>query len=121
MTMGYESLIGDMGSTLSGGQKQRILLARALYRDPKILFLDEGTANLDSISERKVLNTISDLRGTQVMIAHQPATLQIVTKVIVMKNGNISVRSRTPVSNKRLERKPLRAPNSEGRHQPKVA
>jgi ATP-binding cassette, subfamily B, bacterial CvaB/MchF/RaxB len=47
MPMGYSSLIGDMGSSLSGGQKQRVLLARALYKDPKILFLDEGTAHLD--------------------------------------------------------------------------
>jgi len=47
MPMGYNSLIGDMGSSLSGGQKQRLLLARALYKDPKILFLDEGTAHLD--------------------------------------------------------------------------
>ena len=47
MPMTYNSLIGDMGSSLSGGQKQRVLLARALYRQPKLLFLDEGTAHLD--------------------------------------------------------------------------
>ena len=102
MTMGYDSLVGDMGSTLSGGQKQRILLARALYRDPTILFLDEGTANLDSTSEQQVLDTISNLRGTQVMIAHHPATLKIVTKVIVLKNGKASVQTRKAISNERL-------------------
>ena len=53
MPMAYNSLIGDMGSSLSGGQKQRVLLARALYKDPKILFLDEGTAHLDVEKERR--------------------------------------------------------------------
>ena len=53
MPMGYSSLIGDMGSSLSGGQKQRVLLARALYKDPKILFLDEGTAHLDVAKEQR--------------------------------------------------------------------
>jgi ATP-binding cassette subfamily B protein RaxB len=54
MPMAYNSLIGDMGSSLSGGQKQRVLLARALYRRPKILFLDEGTAHLDVALERRI-------------------------------------------------------------------
>ena len=52
--MHYLSMVGDMGSVLSGGQKQRVLLARALYHDPKILFLDEGTANLDAKTEAKI-------------------------------------------------------------------
>ena len=53
MPMSYDSLIGDMGSSLSGGQRQRILLARALYRQPTLLFMDEGTSNLDTISRPK--------------------------------------------------------------------
>ena len=54
MPMSYDSLIGDMGSSLSGGQRQRILLARALYRQPKLLFMDEGTSNLDTMIETRV-------------------------------------------------------------------
>jgi ATP-binding cassette subfamily B protein RaxB len=72
MPMGYNSLIGDMGSSLSGGQKQRVLLARALYRQPKILFLDEGTAHLDVEKEREVNNCLRRLNITRISIAHRP-------------------------------------------------
>ena len=64
MPMGYETLVGDMGSTLSGGQKQRLLLARALYRRPPILILDEGTSHLDVATERAVNAVLSDLGVT---------------------------------------------------------
>jgi len=71
MPMGYNSLIGDMGSSLSGGQKQRILLARALYRRPKILFLDEATAHLDSEQERQISQHLQTLKLTRISIAHR--------------------------------------------------
>ena len=72
MPMSYNSLIGDMGSSLSGGQKQRVLLARALYRRPKILFLDEGTAHLDTDKEKEINANLQHLNMTRVSIAHRP-------------------------------------------------
>jgi ATP-binding cassette, subfamily B, bacterial CvaB/MchF/RaxB len=73
MPMTYNSLVGDMGSSLSGGQKQRVLLARALYREPGILFLDEGTAHLDLDNERHINESLSRLSMTRVSVAHRPA------------------------------------------------
>jgi ATP-binding cassette subfamily B protein RaxB len=72
MPMAYNSLIGDMGTSLSGGQKQRILLARALYKRPKILFLDEGTAHLDTDNERHINQSLRSLDMTRVSVAHRP-------------------------------------------------
>jgi ATP-binding cassette subfamily B protein RaxB len=74
MPMTYNSLIGDMGSSLSGGQKQRVLLARALYRQPKILFLDEGTAHLDVEKELHINESLRCLDITRVSVAHRPAS-----------------------------------------------
>lgn len=71
MPMAYNSLIGDMGSSLSGGQKQRVMLARALYRNPKILFLDEGTAHLDSERERRISASLRQLQITRISVAHR--------------------------------------------------
>jgi len=72
MPMTYNSLIGDMGSSLSGGQKQRLLLARALYHQPCILFLDEGTAHLDIENERHIHQSLTRLRMTRISVAHRP-------------------------------------------------
>ncbi|NNC38384.1 MAG: peptidase domain-containing ABC transporter [Acidimicrobiales bacterium] len=72
MPMNFLSHVGDMGSVLSGGQKQRILLARALYHDPKILFLDEGTANLDPETEEKIADVLESMQITRVIVAHRP-------------------------------------------------
>jgi ATP-binding cassette subfamily B protein RaxB len=71
MPMGYNSLIGDMGSSLSGGQKQRVLLARALYKNPKILFLDEGTAHLDIAKEQEINQRLQNLEMTRISVAHR--------------------------------------------------
>lgn len=73
--MGYQTLVGDMGASLSGGQKQRIIIARALYREPKILFMDEATSNLDVQNEAQISEHISLLNVTRVIVAHRPETI----------------------------------------------
>jgi ATP-binding cassette subfamily B protein RaxB len=87
MPMGYNTLIGDMGTVLSGGQKQRVLLARALYRSPKILFLDEATSHLDVGREKQVNEAIRQLKLTRIIIAHRPETIASVDRVIVLGQG----------------------------------
>jgi len=82
MPMGYETLISELGSSLSGGQKQRLLIARALYRRPAILFLDEATSHLDLDNEAKINKSISDLDITRVFIAHRPSTIESADRVI---------------------------------------
>ena len=82
--MDYETLVGDMGSSLSGGQKQRIVLARALYREPRILFLDEATSHLDVANESLVNQHIKDLAITKILIAHRPETIKSANKKILM-------------------------------------
>lgn len=81
MPMTYNSLIGDMGSSLSGGQKQRVLLARALYRQPRILFMDEGTAHLDVENERLITESLRRLDVTRISIAHRPDIMEGVDAV----------------------------------------
>ncbi len=89
MPMGYHSLVGDMGSSLSGGQVQRLLLARALYANPRILFLDEGTANLDPHAEAAIVETLSQLPITQIIVAHRPAAVRHCTRVFRIDNGQV--------------------------------
>ncbi|WP_425531183.1 peptidase domain-containing ABC transporter [Pseudoxanthomonas mexicana] len=89
MPMGYHSLIGDMGSSLSGGQKQRVILARALYRNPKLLFLDEATSHLDVMKERLVNDAVKALELTKVIVAHRPETIASADRVLVMEQGRI--------------------------------
>ena len=84
MPMTYNSLVGDMGSSLSGGQKQRMFLARALYRDPRILFLDEGTAHLDTDNERFINDSLRQLRMTRVNIAHRPDMVSGADRIVHM-------------------------------------
>jgi len=90
MPMGYNSLIGDMGTFLSGGQKQRIVLARALYRRPKILFMDEGTSHLDVALESRVNDAIKALGLTRIIIAHRPETIASAVRVLTVRQGLVT-------------------------------
>lgn len=89
LPMGYNTLVGDMGTALSGGQKQRILLARALYCRPKILLLDEATSHLDLAREKQVNSAIKALHITRVIIAHRPETIQTADRMVVVANGRV--------------------------------
>ena len=95
MAMGYHTLIGDMGTSISGGQKQRLLLARALYKRPKILFLDEATSALDVDRERLVNQAVRQLNLTRVIVAHRPETIASANRVIVLAEGRIAQDLRT--------------------------
>lgn len=89
MPMAYQTLVGDMGSTLSGGQKQRVLLARALYRRPRVLILDEATSHLDIARESDVNHAIASMPLTRIVVAHREQTLASVDRVVEIENGRI--------------------------------
>lgn len=89
MPMNYYSLVGDMGSALSGGQKQRILLARALYRNPQVLILDEGTANLDEKTELAIATLLDGLSITRIVIAHRPALISKADRVLEVRDRGV--------------------------------
>ncbi len=96
MPMGYNTLVGDMGTVLSGGQKQRLFLARAFYKRARILFLDEATSHLDVACEQIVNQSIKALNITRVIIAHRPETIAMASRVISLKNGKVDQATETP-------------------------
>ncbi|GLR69377.1 peptidase domain-containing ABC transporter [Agaribacter marinus] len=90
MNMGYNALVGDMGNALSGGQKQRLLLARALYRKPKILLLDEATSHLDSALEHYVNQAMLQLDMTRIVIAHRTETILNADTIYQLNEGKLT-------------------------------
>jgi ATP-binding cassette subfamily B protein RaxB len=113
MPMAYNTLIGDMGSSLSGGQKQRVLLARALYRQPRILFLDEGTAHLDVENERHINESLRNLAITRVSVAHRPEMMAGADQLLHIertaclstapRKGAVTGPTRTPAKRRRVK------------------
>ncbi len=89
MPMRYQTLVGDMGTVLSGGQKQRILMARALYKRPGLLILDEATSHLDIRREAQVNAHLAALSITRILIAHRPETIGSAERVIAIDKGKI--------------------------------
>ena len=91
MPKGFDTMVGENGRGLSGGQKQRLLIARALYRDPQMLFLDEATNALDTVNEAKITAALKDSfkDRTVVVIAHRLSTIRHADQIVVMNQGEI--------------------------------
>jgi ATP-binding cassette subfamily B protein len=91
MPLGYSQVVGERGMGLSGGQIQRLCIARALYRDPRLLVFDEATSALDSQSESNIIANLNDiLKGrTAVVIAHRLSTIMRADKILVLYEGKI--------------------------------
>lgn len=87
--MGYETPISEMGANISGGQRQRIAIARALYRSPRVLILDEATSSLDAINENLITRHLSEQQCTQIIIAHRLATVQDADRILVLEEGSL--------------------------------
>lgn len=90
--MAYETRIGDLGSALSAGQMQRILLARALYRKPRLLLLDEFTSGLDENTERLVVASVARLRATRVVVTHSEAVTRAADRVFELAGQRLAQR-----------------------------
>ena len=88
--MAYQTLVGDMGTSLSGGQQQRVMIARALYRQPKILIMDEGPSQLDVNTERAINAALSQMPITRIVVAHRPETIRAAARVLKIESGKIA-------------------------------
>jgi ATP-binding cassette subfamily B protein len=89
---GFNTWLGEHGATLSGGQRQRLAIARALYRQPDILIMDEATSSLDPIADQLVQDTLQRWRKagkTIIVIAHRLSTVVKADKIVVLKNGQL--------------------------------
>ena len=92
LSNGYNTLLSEQGANLSGGQRQRLAIARALYRNPEILILDEATSSLDPPGEKKVLETLAWFKKQQktiIIIAHKISMIKNADRIIVLKDGGV--------------------------------
>ena len=89
MPMQYDTLVGNLGVALSGGQIQRILLARTIYKNPKILFLDEATSHLDIENEKLVNDAVKQLKMGRVIVAHRPETIKLADQIFQLTPGGL--------------------------------
>ncbi|NTE01509.1 peptidase domain-containing ABC transporter [Agrobacterium tumefaciens] len=91
LPLGYQTFMGEQGRGLSGGQKQRILIARALYKDPQYLFLDEATNSLDTVNEQKIIQSFDEIfkNKTVIVVAHRLSTIKRAHQIIVMSKGMV--------------------------------
>ncbi len=91
MPNGYRSGVGERGSKLSGGQRQRLGIARALYREPEVLIMDESTSALDGITESEIVRTLESLKGrvTLIVIAHRHSTVRLCDRVVLLDQGRV--------------------------------
>jgi ATP-binding cassette subfamily B protein RaxB len=96
MPMKYNTLITDTGLSFSGGQKQRILLARALYKEPRIMFLDEATSHLDAETEDKINRVVSTLGIARIIVAHRQETILSCDRILVLEDGRLNRAARQP-------------------------
>lgn len=92
LPLGYHTMMGEQGRGLSGGQKQRVLIARALYKDPDYLFLDEATNALDTVNEQKIVQALDNVfkEKTVIVIAHRLSTIRKADQIIVMRDGRVA-------------------------------
>lgn len=88
--MAYETRIGDLGSALSAGQVQRVLLARALYREPRLLLLDEFTSGLDEDTERLVVASVARLRATRVVVTHSETVMRAADRIFELTGQRLA-------------------------------
>jgi ATP-binding cassette subfamily B protein RaxB len=100
-SMQYNTLVGDMGASISGGQKQRIMLARALYKKPSILFMDEATSHLDGNNEAKINAHIRRMSITRVVIAHRTDTVNSADRILQLAEGKLIEINQDAVNNQR--------------------
>jgi len=93
LPQGIETMVGERGARISGGELQRIGIARALYRNPKILILDEATSSLDAINEKKIMNTIESIKKGKIviLISHRQSIIEYCTKIIEIESGRIKL------------------------------